>query len=78
MSTVVSVELDDTVNQTTHFTLASLHGSHLADTAVMLITLFQFRYLGDLVWQQHLEAISIPEGLHFHAGMAAMAEYGCL
>jgi hypothetical protein len=27
------------------------------------------------VWKQCLEAVSDPEGPHFHAGMAAMAEY---
>jgi hypothetical protein len=32
-------------------------------------------YQGDPMWQQHLEAISDPEGPHFHSSMAAMAEY---
>jgi hypothetical protein len=27
------------------------------------------------MWQQHLEAISDPEGPHFHTGLTAMAEY---
>jgi hypothetical protein len=27
------------------------------------------------VWQQRSEAISDPEAPHYHAGMAAMAEY---
>jgi hypothetical protein len=27
------------------------------------------------VWQQCFEAVSHPEGLHYHAGMAMMAEY---
>jgi hypothetical protein len=45
----------------------------LADTAVMPIVLFPFCYQGYPMWQQHLEAISDPEGPHFHAGMAAMA-----
>jgi hypothetical protein len=48
--TVIGVELDDTIDKTTHFTLASLCGSCLADTAMMPLTLFLFRYQGDLVW----------------------------
>jgi hypothetical protein len=27
------------------------------------------------VWKQRLEAMSNPEGPHFHAGMVALAEY---
>jgi hypothetical protein len=42
--TVMVVELDDTINNMAHFTLASLCGSHLADTAVMLLVLFPFCY----------------------------------
>jgi hypothetical protein len=72
---VVGVELDDTINKTAHFTLASLCGSHLADTATMLLALFLFRYQGDPVWQQHFAAIFNPEGPHYHAGTAVMAEY---
>jgi hypothetical protein len=75
MATVISIELDDTVDQTAHFTLTSLCGSRLADTAVMPIALFPFRYQGDPVWQQHLEAVSDLEGPHFNKSMAAMAEY---
>jgi hypothetical protein len=41
----------------------------------MPITLFPVRYQWDPVWQQYLEAISDAEGSHFHAGLAAMAEY---
>jgi hypothetical protein len=44
------VELDDIVDKTAHFALISLCGSRLADTAVMLLTLFPFRYYGDPVW----------------------------
>jgi hypothetical protein len=40
----------------------------------MPIVLFLIRYWGDPVWQQRLEAVSDSEGLHFHGGMAAMAE----
>jgi hypothetical protein len=71
----MGVELDDTVHKTAHFALASLCGSHLADTAAMPRALFSFRYQGDLVWHQRFEAVSDPEGPHYHAGMVAMAEY---
>jgi hypothetical protein len=75
MATVIGIELDDTVDQTAQVTLASLCESHHADTTATLITLFLFCYRGDLVWQQCLEAISDPEALHYHVGMAALAEY---
>jgi hypothetical protein len=68
------VELDDTVNMTAHFTPASLCGNHLADTAVTPLTLFPFCYQGDPMWQQRFEAVSNPEGPHYHAGVAVMAE----
>jgi hypothetical protein len=55
--------------------LTSLRGSRPADTAAMPIVLFLVRYRGDPMWQQRLEAISDPEGPHFHIGLAAMAEY---
>ena len=75
MATVIGVKLDDTVEQTAQVALTSLCGSRLADTAAMSIALFPVRYQGDPVWQQRLEAISDPEGPHFHAGLTAMAEY---
>jgi hypothetical protein len=75
MAYVIGVELDDTDELTSQVTLTSLCGSCLADTAAMPIALFPVRYHGDPVWQQCLEAISNPEGPHFHAGLAAMADY---
>jgi hypothetical protein len=75
MTTVIGVKLDDTVEQTAQVALTSLCGSRLADTATMSIALFPVRYQGDPVWQQRLEAISDPKGPHFHAGLAATAEY---
>jgi hypothetical protein len=41
----------------------------------MPITLFPVHYREHPVWQQHLEAISDPEGPHLHAGMTVMAKY---
>jgi hypothetical protein len=75
MATIIGVELDDTVEQMAQVALTSLCGSRLANTAVMSITLLLAHYWGDTMWYQCLEAISDPEGPHFHAGMAAMAKY---
>jgi hypothetical protein len=75
MATVIGIELDDIVKQTAQVALTSLCGSRLADTVMMSIALFPVRYRGDPVCQRRLEVISDPEGLHFHTGLAAMAEY---
>jgi hypothetical protein len=72
--TIMGVELDDTVDMTAHFTLASLCGSRLADPTAMPLVLFLFYYQGDPMWQQSFETVSDPEGPHHHTGMAAMAE----
>jgi hypothetical protein len=73
--TIIGVELDDTVEQMTHVALNSLCESRLAATAVMPIMLFLIRNQGDPVWKQCAEAVSDPEGPHFHAGMAVISEY---
>jgi hypothetical protein len=73
--TIMGVELDDTVDKTAHFTLASLRGSRLTDTAVTPLMLFPFRSQGDPMQQQHFEAVCDPKGLHYHTCMAAMVEY---
>jgi hypothetical protein len=75
MATGIGIELDDTVDQMAQVTLASLCGSLLADTTVMPIVHFLIYYQGDPMWKKRLEAISNPDGPHFLAGMAAMAEY---
>jgi hypothetical protein len=75
MATVISVELDETVEQTAQVVLTSLCVSRLADTAAMPITLFPIRNKEDPVWKQHLEVMSNPEGPHFHAGMTVLAGY---
>jgi hypothetical protein len=66
MATIIGVELDKTVEQTAQVALTSLCESRLADTTVMPIALFPIR---------NLEAVSNPEGPHFHVGMAALAGY---
>jgi hypothetical protein len=48
--TVMGVELDNTIDKTAHFALASLCGSCLANTAASLLTLFPFCYQRDPVW----------------------------
>jgi hypothetical protein len=75
MATVIGVELDETVEQTAQVALTSLCETRLADTAAMPIALFPIRNQEDPVWKQRLEAVSDPEGPHFHAGMAALAGY---
>jgi hypothetical protein len=75
MATVIGVELDETIEQTAQVTLTSLCETRLADTATMPIALFPIRNQEDPVWKQCLEAVSNPEGPHFHAGMTALAGY---
>jgi hypothetical protein len=75
MATVIGVELDETVKETAQVALTSLCESHLADTAAMPITLFSICNQEDHVWKQCLEAVSNPDGPHFHAGMAVLAGY---
>jgi hypothetical protein len=75
MATVIGVKLDETVEQTAQVVLTSLCESCLVDTAAMPITLFLIHKKEDPMWKQHLEAVSNPEGPHFSAGMAALAEY---
>jgi hypothetical protein len=75
MATVIRVELDETVEQTAQVALTSLCETRLADTVVMPIALFSIRNQEDHVWKQRLEAMSNPEGPHFHAGMTALARY---
>jgi hypothetical protein len=71
VATVIGVE-----NQVdAQVSLTFLCESRLADTAEMRIALFLIRNQEDLMWKQRLEAMSNPESPHFHAGMAALAEY---
>jgi hypothetical protein len=75
MSTVIWVELDEIVEQTAQVALTSLCETHLTDTAVMPITLFPIHNQEDLMWKQRLEAVSNPEGPHFHVNMDVLAGY---
>jgi hypothetical protein len=49
MTTVIRVELDETVEQTAQVALTSLCESHLANTAAMTIVLFPIRNQEDPV-----------------------------
>jgi hypothetical protein len=75
IETVIGVKLDETVEQTAQVALTSLCETRLADTAAMPIALFPIHNQEDPVWKQRLEAVSNPKGPHFHAGIAALAEY---
>jgi hypothetical protein len=75
MGTIISTKLDDTVEQVAQVALTSLCKSRLAATAALPISLFPIHNQGDPMWKQHHEAMSDPEGPHFHAGMAVIAEY---
>jgi hypothetical protein len=75
MTTVIGVELDETVEQTAQVALTSLCETRLADTAAMPIVLFTIRNQDDPMWKQRLETVSNPEGPHFHTGMTALAGY---
>jgi hypothetical protein len=75
MVTIIGIELDEAVEQTAEVALTSLCESCLADTATMPITLFLIYNQEDPVWKQRLEAVSNPEGPHFHVGMAAFTRY---
>jgi hypothetical protein len=75
MATVIGVELYETVEQMAQVAVTSLCETRLIDTAAMPIALFPICNQEDPVWKQHLEAVSNPEGPHFHVGMAALAGY---
>jgi hypothetical protein len=75
MTTVIRVVLDETVEQTAQVALTSLCGSRLTDTATMPIVFFLIRNQEDHVCKQHFEAVSNPEGSHFHVGMTTLARY---
>jgi hypothetical protein len=74
-TTIVSIELDETVEQPAHVTLTVLYESRLDDTAVMPIALFPIREQEEPMWRQRLQDVTDPEGPHFHAGMAVMTKY---
>jgi hypothetical protein len=62
MTTVIGVELDETVEQTAQVAHTFLCETRFADTAAMPIALFPIRNQEDPVWKQRLEAVSNPRG----------------
>jgi hypothetical protein len=75
MATIIGVKLDETIEQTAQVALTSLCETRLTDTVAMPIVLFPIRNQHDPMWKQRLEAVSNPEGPHFHTSMAALAGY---
>jgi hypothetical protein len=57
---------DGAIEQTAQVALTSLCESRL---------LFPIRNQADTVWKQHLEAMSNPEGPHFHSSMTVLAKF---
>jgi hypothetical protein len=74
-TTVIGVELDETVEQAAHIALTALCESRLDNTATMSIALFLIREQEDPMWRQHPQDVTNPEGPHFHTGMAVMTMY---
>jgi hypothetical protein len=58
-----------------HIALTSLCEDYLIATAALPIVLLPIWNQENLVWQQHLEAVSNLKGPHFHAGMTSLAKY---
>jgi hypothetical protein len=72
-TTIIEIELDETVEQAAHVALTALCESRLNDTAA--IAMFLIREQEEPMWRQRLQDVTNPEGPHFHAGMAAMTKY---
>jgi hypothetical protein len=74
-TTVIEIELDETVEQAAHVALTALCVSRLNDTTAIAIAMFLIREQEEPMWRQRLQDVTNPEGPHFHAGMAAMTKY---
>jgi hypothetical protein len=74
-TTVIGIELDETIEQAAHVALTTLCYSRLDDTAAMPIALFPIHEQEEPMWRQRLQDVTDPEGPDFHAGMAAMTMY---
>jgi hypothetical protein len=74
-TTVIEIELDETVEQAAHVALTVLCVSRLNDTTAIAIAMFLIREQEEPMWRQRLQDVTNPEGPHFHAGMAAMTKY---
>jgi hypothetical protein len=74
-TTVISVELDETVEQAAHVALTALCESRIDDTIAMQIMLFPIHEQEEPMWRQRLQDVTDPEDPHFHANMVAMTKY---
>jgi hypothetical protein len=75
LGSVISSEPDTNVEVMAHITLTSLCEDRLTATVAMPIALLPIRDQENLIWQQHLEAVSNLKGPHFHARMTLLARY---
>jgi hypothetical protein len=72
---IIGNEPDTGVELMAHITLTSLCEDHLVATAALPIALLLIQDQENLVWQQHLEAVSNLKGPHFLARMTSLARY---
>jgi hypothetical protein len=72
---IISSEPDTGVELMVHVALTSLCEDHLTTAAALPIALLPIQDQENLVWQQHLEAVSNLKGPHFHAGMTSLTRY---
>jgi hypothetical protein len=72
---VIGSEPDTGIEMMTHNALTSLCEDRLAATAALPIALLLIWNQENLVWQQHLEAMSDLKGPHFHTGMTSLTRY---
>jgi hypothetical protein len=72
---VIGSEPDTGVELMAHVALTSFCEDRLAVTAALPIALLSIRNQENLIWQQHLEAVSDLKSPHFHVGMTLLAKY---
>jgi hypothetical protein len=65
---IIDSEPDTGVELMAHMALTSLSEDRLTASAALPIMLLPIQNQENLVWQQHLEAVSNLKGPHFHAG----------
>jgi hypothetical protein len=75
LGSVIGSEPDTNVEMMAHIALTSLCEDRLTTTVALPITVLPIRDQENLIWQQHLVAMSDLEGPHFHAGMTSLARY---
>jgi hypothetical protein len=68
-------DLDDTLEWATHQALMEFYERHLPVLSDTAITLLPIRNEGNMVWSEHVAAISDPELPTHHAGWVLTARY---